>query len=702
MENSYLTKLQKKRIALDRRVAALITLGGWLILFTLLMLIWHLLSVTWPLLGQPEVNKTGSWSLPQNVRLLSAGNVSEREFVVWQASDCALNIAHYHENDWHTVRRMPKRCSDNVNVEMADSGFYIAEMFADSRFRVHHSAPLYDSADLTPVLSGRLPFEIRETFSHWEFVALPDSFLFIADGKGGHKYIAAYDRRDFSLLYSHQLTELALVAVLNAANQVIAFENGQFTRLGDKQETLLVSTPMTPPKAIYPLPGGNAFLTYDASGYLSKWALMRSGQAYHLENLYRVPLTGKLDNLALNGSGQLALLFSENRLDYFNTTTGEVTGTSDFEQDSSARIVAEADLIHVTHQGRLTQFQIVNSTAIVTFKSLWQEVWYEGYSEPAYVWQTSSALDNHQAKFSVVPLFIGSMKAAFLAVIVAIPVGIGCAIYVGYFARQKTRRYLKPTIELIEGIPSVVIGFIAAIWLLPLADTYLLALFLFLLLSPLFFGVYCLFKARFGHRWQRGWELLFVIVVLLLYSLAIDSVLTHQQAFIKWFWADNALAGVFAYNSGKNTIILAIALGFAIAPTVFSIAEDAINEVPTGLLLASFAMGADQVQTLQRVVLKAALPGILSAVMLGFARAFGETMIVLMISGNTPIADWNLFEGVRTLTANLAIELPEAELGSVHYQILFFTALLLFTFTFFINTFAELLRQRMQLRQHHD
>ena len=152
---------------------------------------------------------------------------------------------------------------------------------------------------------------------------------------------------------------------------------------------------------------------------------------------------------------------------------------------------------------------------------------------------------------------------------------------------------------------------------------------------------------------------------------------------------------------GKTTIVVAIALGIAISPSIYSLAEDAINGVPEDLKNASFALGATRLQTLMHVVLHVSLPGIIAAIMLGFGRAFGETMIVLMVTGNTPISSWGLIEGLRALTANLAIELPEADVSSAHYQILFFTACILFAFTFVVNTIAEVMRQRLGRRKEH-
>ena len=146
----------------------------------------------------------------------------------------------------------------------------------------------------------------------------------------------------------------------------------------------------------------------------------------------------------------------------------------------------------------------------------------------------------------------------------------------------------------------------------------------------------------------------------------------------------------------RNAMVVGIAMGFAVIPTIFSISEDAIFSVPKHLSYGSLALGATPWQTLVGVVLPTASPGIFSALMIGLGRAVGETMIVLMATGNTPIMDANIFEGMRTLSANIAVEIPEAEVGSTHYRVLFLAAFVLFTFTFVLNTLAEMIRQRLR------
>jgi phosphate transport system permease protein len=146
----------------------------------------------------------------------------------------------------------------------------------------------------------------------------------------------------------------------------------------------------------------------------------------------------------------------------------------------------------------------------------------------------------------------------------------------------------------------------------------------------------------------------------------------------------------------RNALVVGVAMGFAVIPTIFSIAEDAIFSVPKHLTVGSLALGATLWQTMTKVVLLTASPGIFSAVMIGLGRAIGETMIVLMATGNTPVMDFSIFQGLRTLAANIAVEMPESAVDSTHYRVLFLAALVLFLFTFIFNTLAEIIRQRLR------
>jgi phosphate transport system permease protein len=148
----------------------------------------------------------------------------------------------------------------------------------------------------------------------------------------------------------------------------------------------------------------------------------------------------------------------------------------------------------------------------------------------------------------------------------------------------------------------------------------------------------------------------------------------------------------------RNALVVGFVMGFAIIPIIYTIAEDALSAVPDHLRAASLGAGATPWQTAIRIVLPTAMSGLFSAIMIGLGRAVGETMIVLMAAGNTPVLEMNAFNGFRTLSANIAVELPEAVRNSTHYRTLFLAALFLFFMTFVINTVAEVVRMRFRKR----
>ncbi|MFK7759615.1 MAG: ABC transporter permease subunit [Phycisphaerales bacterium] len=155
---------------------------------------------------------------------------------------------------------------------------------------------------------------------------------------------------------------------------------------------------------------------------------------------------------------------------------------------------------------------------------------------------------------------------------------------------------------------------------------------------------------------------------------------------------------IFGTFSPRNTLVVAVIMGFAVIPIIFTISEDALQAVPDTLRSASLGAGATKWQTAVRVVLPVAGSGIFSACMIGFGRAVGETMIVLMATGNTPAMSWNIFSGFRTLAANIAVELPEAPKDETHYRVLFLCGFVLFVMTFVINTSAEVVRRVVRAR----
>lgn len=346
-------------------------------------------------------------------------------------------------------------------------------------------------------------------------------------------------------------------------------------------------------------------------------------------------------------------------------------------------------------------WNINNEHPEVSWSSLWDKVWYESYDEPKWLWQSSASTNTFEPKFSFTPLAFGTLKAAFYAILVAVPLSLLGAIYTAHFMSARMREVVKPTVEIMGAVPTVVLGFLAGLWLAPFVEKYLPGVFGALLIVPV--GVLI-----FAYMWRllplgiralvpEGWYGALLIPLIVAMSWAALAFSPAME--VMWFGGDMRLwlADELGISfDQRNSLIVGIAMGFAVTPTIFTIAEDAIFSVPRQLINGSLALGATAWQTLWRVVLLTASPGIFSAVMIGLGRAVGETMIVLMATGNTPVMDFSVFSGMRTLSANIAVEMPESELGSTHYRLLFLAALVLFMFTFLFNTAAETVRQRLR------
>ncbi len=351
--------------------------------------------------------------------------------------------------------------------------------------------------------------------------------------------------------------------------------------------------------------------------------------------------------------------------------------------------------------GTIISYEIKNPHPEITLKTLFGKVWYEGYAKPEFVWQSTGGTDDFEPKFSLVPLIIGTLKGTFYAMLFAIPLALFGALYTSQFSHPQIRNYIKPTVEVMAALPSVVIGFLAGLWLAPLLERILPGVFLMFIIVPITIAIGAsLWKripGRIRYKLKPGYELFFILP-LIIFAFYIAQWLGpifeyHILGGDYRTWLMNTLNEQY---DQRNSIVVGFAMGFAVIPIIFTICEDALSSVPSSLTSASLALGATKWETATRIVLPSASPGIFSAIMIGFGRAVGETMIVLMATGNTPILSFSPFNGMRTLSANIAVEIPEAPYQGTLYRVLFLAATLLFILTFVVNTVAEIIRQRLR------
>lgn len=455
---------------------------------------------------------------------------------------------------------------------------------------------------------------------------------------------------------------------------------------------------------VVPMPGNRA------------WLLVRSNVIEHVHVRYSVggPVLETLRTLTFDspvrrvapspGGQRLLIALASQQIELWHTTTAERLVSIALPRSlSDVRWLSTEFARTADSQAVVTVWRVRDPARGIGWRSLFDPLRYEGYAEAQRLWQPTAASTGYEPKFSLVPLLRGTLKAALVALVLALPVAVSAAVFVGFFMTPSMRDRIKPAVELIAAFPTVVVGAVAAIWLAPRLMHMLAGLIGVVVIAPLGIMLLAMLWRRMRPA-QRASHLLSRLPALLVVPLALMAVLGWSLGqWIEQQWFAGSLANYMFEHYGlsgqhRNSLLVGLALGFAIIPTIFSVAEDAIHAVPRAAAAGSLALGATQWQSFRDVVLPVALPGILSGVMLGFGRAMGETMILLLVSGNAPADNWNLLQGLRSISATLAIELPESAVASPHYRVLFLAALLLFLLTFVSNTVAQLLKRHLRRR----
>ncbi len=714
-------------------------MGGISVLFTLILIFLYLLYVIKPVFESATVESTIELQVTSQAPVLATGSdeLTEVAYIIDKQGQHTFYQAK--KSDFRAVGTeilstalLAKNQSINLLVEsdtgqtvLADSGNNV--FVIENKFTASY---IGDQRDIMPNIAyplGEEGLEVDEqgqALTQLAFAMNEELAIFVAFtadnrlikttlvAEDDFNYDPAFEAVYQEISFAQQNVDdiqispdLAMVFV-RSGEQVSVFE------LDDEYSVPLRSTIALVPANDYQittmalLSGGSSLLFGDSRGKVSQWFEISTEQGRQFKPIRDFEVS---DNEAvvkiyteqfrksfytLTASGEMGMFYTTSNADLWR---GKIAKNL----PSAFAIAPRADGIISVENQQLQIFDVNNEHPEVTWNALWQEVWYEGYPEPDYIWQSTSGSDDFEAKFSLVPISFGTIKAALYAMLFAVPIALSAAIYTAYFMTPKLRRKVKPTIELMEALPTVILGFLAGLWLAPIIEDYLPAIILLVIFLPLATLITAFLWHNLSQSIKAKIPETLAPIILLPVLIAAAYLAFVLSPILESLFFGGDIRQYITNNLGinfdqRNALVVGIAMGFAVIPTIFSMAEDAIFSVPKHLTSGSLALGATQWQTLVKVVLLTASPGIFSAIMMGLGRAVGETMIVLMATGNTPILDWSIFQGMRTLAANIAVEMPESEVGSSHYRILFLAAFVLFVFTFVFNTLAEFVRQRLR------
>ena len=728
MKKQSLEMRYNQRALKDRLTRYFVASGGISVIIAILLIFFYLLYVVIPMFGSADIKESVSYTVADNAKTLHLG-LEEQGSIGVRFTDNG-HVIFFDTESGSTVLDefldLPAKISSvAASLDLVVLGLENGAALA-VRYKFDLSYP-DDVRTLTPRLEFPLGEELLSLDESGQALAqvviqLSENVVGIAAITGDNRIVFAQYLREESFI-SEEITielesrsELKFEGVISSLaltpgldHLYAAAEDGMLL------DYLIDEDGVDGDADVYKfkreisrlklLLGGSSLMVGLANGEVQQWMSVRKEGGRELTFIRNFhenenPVTYIATEQQRKGfavadtTGEITLFYSTSQrtLANINTANNSIEQMAWSARAQNLLIYDSANKIHL--------YEVHNEYPEVSWDVLWGKVWYEGYDESDYIWQSSASTNEFEPKFSLMPLAFGTVKAAFYAMIFAVPIAIFGAMFTAQFMAPRMRQTVKPAIEIMEALPTVILGFLAGLWLAPYVETHLAGIFTLLLVLPVGF-ILCAWLWGYlpNKSIFEGWEAALLIPVV----LVLIWISTNLSSPIETLFFDGDLRSYMSNEWGlnydqRNALVVGLIMGFAVIPTIFSIAEDALFSVPQHLVRGSLALGATRWQTMTSVVLPAASPGIFSAVMMGFGRAVGETMIVLMATGNTPLMDMSIFQGMRTLAANIAVEVPEAEVFSTHYRVLFLAALILFMFTFVFNTVAEIIRHRLRKR----
>ena len=724
---------RKKVDRANKLARYIVSFGGYGIIVSIVGILLFLIYQSLPLGFQTSIEKLFSIDLPSRSARIVLTGIDQYQEIVYTLNENGI-ISFYRLEDKQVVRRDSVPLAETEKILTATKGNLNREIFALGTTQGQiitaeiRMLPEYHQNERIIKPSFRIVDSfVTHTDSSLEMHHVENlSFAFTEDGlfywawtdHTGTLFLQIQDpEEDQPFLYD--LTEnigeqqvSQLILDFEARKLIIGSYEGElfWFDLSDIEDVYLKDNwkaSQHPITALAFLIGDNALVIGDAQGMLESWFPVRN-EENEIKFLPVYQFSGHntaVTKIAVSPRNRTFMSIEESGMIHLNYNTTQKTQLtfrkSDYAIQAAAISPKSNGIVLVDGGNRLGTYILDDEHPEVTLKTLFGKVWYEGYNQPEFVWQSTGGSDDFEPKLSLIPLIFGTLKGTFYAMIFSIPLAILAAIYVSQFSPKWLARTIKPTVEIMAALPSVVIGFLAGLYFSPLFEEHLVTLFLFVAFLPLIFAlgvfIWRLIPEKKRMIMPLGWELLYVIPIILVTYVIVHFISLPVES---WLFNGNLKQWIFeslgqTYDQ-RNSIVVGFALGFAVIPIIFTISEDALSNVPESLTSASLALGASRWQTVRKVVLPAASGGIFAAVMLGFGRAIGETMIVLMATGNTPILDISPFNGFRAMSACIAVEIPEAPVGGTLYRVLFLIAFLLFVFTFIINSLSAIIGDRLR------
>jgi phosphate transport system permease protein len=723
----------RRRLFVDRLASRLVTLGGVIIIASILAILLVIVAEVYPLFKKPTATAERTITAALDSTPLALG-VDEYQQIVYLVTASGVHFASA-LNGKPVLTTQPPDLQEArvVGASALGSGPFALGLSdgrvipVEVRFSVSYPEGL---RHVTPDFTTSRPLEVSPEGGAIRLLAY-------AKPPGGSKLAAVIAPQELMIIAIKERKALIGPGTQQEFRQRLSLPiTGEITALAldGRGEDLFVGTSsgqvarvdvrdVNAPKVIEVVPatersatgvsvmgfllGDRTLIVGDAAGNVTSWQLLRDAHGtFRLRKTYNFkPHTAAV--VAFTPSQRdkgfiTADASGTTQLHYGTTGATLLTMKAKSPSVSGIAFAPKADGFLTTDDaGRVSAWGLRNPHPEISLRSLFGKVWYEGYEQPEFVWQSTGGTDDFEAKFSLTPLIFGTLKGTFYAMLFAAPIALLSALYASQFMHPTLKGLVKPVVEIMAALPSVVLGFIAGLWLAPMVERVVPGLLLMPILIPAL--ILCavllwrMLPSR-GRLWLKpGGEVFFLVPVALLGGwLAISLGGLFENVVFGGDYRSWLLRVLDVTYDQRNSLVVGFAMGFAVIPIIFTIAEDSLSNVPQHLRAGSLALGATTWQTAIRVILPTASPGIFSAIMIGFGRAVGETMIVLMATGNTPVMDWSIFNGFRALSANIAVELPEAPEGGTLFRVLFLAAFLLFAMTFIVNTVAELVRVRLR------